>query len=259
MQVSDPEHSASNENRSDAYGSDLAYIHDVGFGDHARFAADYFVEQLRMSGHSCGKVVDLGCGSGILAKTMSDHGYEVLGIDLSSSLLAIARERVPKAEFRLASCFDSDLPACIGVSAIGECFNYLFDDSNSPESFRAVLHRAYAALLPSGLLLFDVAEPGRNAGLANRQVHRTGADWAVLVDSVEDREQMTLTRSIHTFRQIGEHYRRGFEQHILRLMPRAEVASMLKEIGFQVKLLDRYGEQPFPVGVVGILAQKAQA
>jgi len=47
-----------------AYDEDLAYVHDVGFGDFARSVAPGVLEILRRSGITGGLVVDLGCGSG---------------------------------------------------------------------------------------------------------------------------------------------------------------------------------------------------
>src|SRR5262245_7905127 len=70
------------------YGDDLAYIHDAGFGELARNAAPFLVEALRRRGICDGLVIDLGCGSGLLARGLSEAGYDVLGIDISSAMIA---------------------------------------------------------------------------------------------------------------------------------------------------------------------------
>ena len=46
-----------------------------------------------------GKVLDAGCGHGIHSKYFCDKGVEIVGVDVSESLLRIARENAPKAEF----------------------------------------------------------------------------------------------------------------------------------------------------------------
>ena len=56
-----------------AYREDLAYIHDVGHGGLARIAAQRLMEELRSAGFHKGTVVDLGCGSGILAHKFENH------------------------------------------------------------------------------------------------------------------------------------------------------------------------------------------
>jgi 2-polyprenyl-3-methyl-5-hydroxy-6-metoxy-1,4-benzoquinol methylase len=49
---------------------------------------------------SCKRIVDLGCGVGILAKMLHRKGYNnYLGIDFSPMVLAKARKRVPKYNF----------------------------------------------------------------------------------------------------------------------------------------------------------------
>jgi SAM-dependent methyltransferase len=109
------------------YSPDLAFIHDTGHGDCARHAAAMVLDLLRVRGTSSGLIVDVGCGSGIAAEIWGRAGYEVLGIDLSPAMIDLARRRAPRAEFRVGSFLDADIPPCAAVTAIGECFSFLFD------------------------------------------------------------------------------------------------------------------------------------
>jgi 2-polyprenyl-3-methyl-5-hydroxy-6-metoxy-1,4-benzoquinol methylase len=70
-------------NRRNIYEADLAYIHDTGFGEFARNSAPYLLNLFRRNGITEGRVVDLGCGSGIWARELTDSGYQVVGVDLS--------------------------------------------------------------------------------------------------------------------------------------------------------------------------------
>jgi SAM-dependent methyltransferase len=241
----------------DAYRTDLAYIHDAGFGSFARGAAALLLEELPRHGFDRGLVVDLGCGSGILTEKLSACGFDLLGIDISPALIALARHRVPAAVFRVESLLTAQLPRCAAVAAVGECINYLFDERHSVDGVRQVFTRAFDALVPGGLLLFDVAEPGRVPGGA-QQAWTEGDDWAVLVASEEDRQQGFVTRHITSFRKVGELYRRDHEVHRLRLLARDQVVSWLREIGFQVELFGAYGPVAFPPGLVGFLARKPE-
>jgi SAM-dependent methyltransferase len=201
-------------------------------------------------------VIDLGCGGGILARALADEGYDVLGVDLSPAMIALARERVPGGTFRVESLLTTELPRCIAVASVGECFNYLFDRGNSLIALQKLLGRIYGALEPGGLLLFDVAGPGRAPGKGPRRSHAEGEDWAVLVTIEEDRQPILLTRRITSFRRIGELYRRDQEIHRQRLIPRSELTARLRKIGFRVRILHGYGTTLFPPGVVGFLAHK---
>jgi 2-polyprenyl-3-methyl-5-hydroxy-6-metoxy-1,4-benzoquinol methylase len=70
-----------------------------------------------------GLVVDLGCGSGIVSRAVAEAGYEVLGIDISPAMIALAKAHVPGGAFRVASVIATDIPPCIAVAAVGEVFN----------------------------------------------------------------------------------------------------------------------------------------
>ncbi len=240
-----------------AYHEDLAYIHDAGFGGVARAAAPLLLHELQYQGLDRGLVIDLGCGSGILAEQLAAGGFDVLGIDLSAAFIALARERVPKGRFRVESLLAAELPRCVAVAAVGECLNYLFDEHHSLAAIRQVLGRAFEALAPGGLLVLDVAESGRVPGGTSR-TYTEGDGWAVLVTAEEDQRQGLLTRHITSFRQVGELYRRDQEVHRLRLLSRSQVVSWLQEIGFQVQTLDAYGPVPFAPGHVGFLARKPE-
>src|SRR5919199_1224999 len=242
---------------SDAYREDLAYIHHLGFGHLANNAAEVLLNALRNSGIDKGTVVDLCCGSGLLAGKLTAAGYEVLGIDISEALLDIAKEYAPSAHFRQESIWKSELPPCVAVAAIGECFNYLFDEDNTDQALYELLGRIHTVLDPGGLLLFDVAELGRVPGSSGLQhAHTEGEDWAVLMSAEEDRTNRLLTRRITTFRKVGELYRRDQEIHRLRLVTRSELLEQLGGLGFKVYILDSYEQLQFPPGHTGFLAHK---
>jgi SAM-dependent methyltransferase len=240
-----------------AYGEDLAYIHDAGHGDFARRAAPGVLAMLRAAGIDSGLVVDLGCGSGIWAEALCAAGYEVLGIDISEAMVALARRRAPRAEFRAGSFLDADLPPCAAVTALGECFSYLFDAGNTGKGLLGLFRRIHRALAPGGLLIFDVVAPGRVPGPGPLRIFREGEDWAVLVTAEEDSRRKVLTRHITSFRKVGELYRRDAEVHRQRVCDRAELAAQLRGLGFRVRPLAGYGEMRFPPWQIGFLARKA--
>lgn len=247
---------ASGFRMKDAYRKDLAYIHDAGHGDFARRAAPALLRLFRQQRLRRGLVIDLGCGSGIWAQALCEAGYEVLGIDLSEAMIALSRKRVPDGQFRQESHFKAVLPPCIAVTALGECFNYLFDRHHANRKLAKLFRRIYDALSPGGLLVFDAAGPGRVRGFGPQRSYREGDDWAVLVTAREDREQRLLTRRITSFRRIGKLYRREEEIHRLRLLAPAELARQLRTIGFRVRILSGYGSLRFAPGHAGFLARK---
>ncbi len=178
------------------YEEDLAYVHDAGFVAVAEAGAAALVELLDRRGRACGLVVELGCGSGVSSRLLTDAGYDVLGIDSSPAMIELARRRAPGATFQVGSFLDAELPACDAVTAFGEVLNYLFDERSSERRLGALFGRVHEALRPGGVFVLDVAGPGRGADRG----WTAGDDWAVLDETEEDETSGLLTRRITTFR-----------------------------------------------------------
>jgi SAM-dependent methyltransferase len=225
----------------DGYQADLAYTHDAGHLHFATAAAPGLLAILRGNGVTSGLVVDLGCGSGLWAGILTDAGYDVLGVDYSAAMIAMAKKRAPRATFRRGSYLDVPLPPCDAVTSVGECFNYLFDrDDDAP--LERLFRRVYEALRPGGVFVFDILEPRQLPAGQTLKRYRTGDDWAVLVEVEEDRERRQLTRRITTFRRTGRLYRRSEEVHRLQLYQGRDLAAVLRSIGFRVRLRQGYGD-----------------
>jgi SAM-dependent methyltransferase len=241
-----------------AYKEDLAYVHDVGFAGFANQSAPGLLNILRDKKITKGLVVDLGCGSGIWAKALTDAGFEAFGVDISASMIELARQKAPQARFQKASLFKVKLPPCAAVTSISEGLNYLFDEHGKAKR-QALFARIYEALQPGGLFIFDVLGLGSLTGTNPQRTYVEGKDWAVLVEKEEDSGKNQFTRRITTFRKIGKLWRRSDETHSIYLYKPAELAAELRQVGFQVKIIRAYGEMKFRKGLFGIIATKPGA
>ena len=235
------------------YNQDLAYIHDIGFSDYALKSAAGILEILERYHIREGLIVDLGCGSGLSAQELTKSNYRVFGVDLSQSLIEIARRRVPDAEFQVGSLFQVNIPVCNALISIGECMNYLFDSQNNHQTLTQLFHRIYNALTPGGVLIFDIAEPGQVTTITKGFTE--GEDWVVLVEKQENPLNI-LTRRIITFRKVGENYRRDDELHQLQLYSATEIAKKLRQVGFQIQIMRHYGQFNLPPAHVAFVAHK---
>lgn len=236
------------------YGDDLAFIHDAGFGGFASAAAPGILAILRQHGIRTGRVVDLGCGSGIWARALLEAGYDVHGVDSSAAMIALARRRAPGGTFRTGSLWSAPVPACDAVTAIGESLNYRAREGNGRAIRDRLFRRIRGALRPGGLFVFDLVEKGGMTGSTPRAGGRMGRDWAVLVRSTEKGDR--LRRDITSFRKSGQNYRRRDEIHELQLYDRVALAAQLRRAGFTVRAPRGYGEMTLPPHHVVLVARK---
>lgn len=50
-----------------------------------------------------GRVLDVGCAGGWKSRYLIDHGFQVVGFDISERFIEIAQQAVPEAEFHVAT------------------------------------------------------------------------------------------------------------------------------------------------------------
>jgi ubiquinone/menaquinone biosynthesis C-methylase UbiE len=87
--------------------------------------SQYFFEYLKphiKKDNSNAKVLDVGCGAGVIAKKLFSLGFDVYGVDFSDEVIKIAEEEVPGANFQVADICNLpfadetfDVVACLGV------------------------------------------------------------------------------------------------------------------------------------------------
>jgi SAM-dependent methyltransferase len=241
------------------YGDDLAYIHHRGFTQALRNAAPHLLDILRQRGILSGRVVDLGCGSGVWARALTGAGYDVTGVDASLAMLRIARREAPKASFKHTSLFRAAIPPCAAVTALGECLNYDTgkDGASTRQRFvEELLRRIFRQVSPSGLFIFDVHAWTTAPAMRRRKVLRAGKDWLISHEARINGLGTRLMRTITVSRRVGMISRQGTEVHVLHLYDPLRLAAMMERTGFQVQIVDRYGDVPLLPGRVGFVAQK---
>ena len=245
------------------YGRDLAYIHHAGFSEFAGSAAPGLLEILWKHGVRDGLVVEIGCGSGILARELTRAGFDVLGFDASPAMIALAREhwgagaspavpppprrpagqgpavrpagrRPPIARFEVGAFDSIAIPPCNAIVAMGEVLNY--------GTFDGV--RKLVANAETNMLVFDIAERGAYPPYDEHRVE--GDDWSVI--AIKESDGTHLTRRVLTFRADGDTMRRTEEVHSLELYDRDAMKALLREHGFRVHVRRSYGTRRLPKG-----------
>jgi SAM-dependent methyltransferase len=233
------------------YKSDLAYIHDVAFSDFAEAVAPEIMRTLRRAGIGGGRIVEFGCGSGILAALLHRSGYDVTAFDISPAMIRLARKKTPGVRFQVASLRSVRIPSCDAVVGIGEVVTYV---SGGRDALRRFFSRAYSALQPGGLLIFDFLESASRRTYPTKTL--TGSDWTLAVSATFNQSRRVLTRRMTIARQARRGVRRSRETHHVRVFDRRTIQHLLKQCGFAVAMRRSYGRYRLLPGDVAVVAHR---
>ena len=151
------------------------------------------------------RILDVGCGGGLLSEAMAVQNAQVTGIDLSEKLIDIAQlhllESGVKAEYRVIAVEDLALQQAGHFDAI-TCMEML---EHVPDP-HAILQACFDLLKPGGRLLLST-------------LNRTPAAFALAIVGAEYIAQL-LPKGTHDYRSF--------------IKP-SEMASSLRAIGFELK------------------------
>ena len=104
----------------------LAKVHHEGFGFHADACAPGILAHLAPIRERDGLVLEVGCGSGLLTKHLTDAGHRVIATDASPAMLDIARTYAPDAvEHRVVALPDDPLPEADAIVSTGHALSYI--------------------------------------------------------------------------------------------------------------------------------------
>lgn len=133
----------------------VAWARKPGHDSYWLFHRDQFLELVPPPGR---RTLDLGCGEGRLSRDLTAIGHDVVGVDLSPTMLAAAKEADPDLETRLADA--AQLPFEDGSFDLVVAFMSL-QDMDDPD---AAIGEAARVLETGGRLCLAVVHPLASAG-----------------------------------------------------------------------------------------------
>ncbi|MEU5754384.1 class I SAM-dependent methyltransferase [Streptomyces sp. NPDC047829] len=107
------------------------------------------------------RVLDIGCGTGVLALLLAGRGVEVVGVDPAGASVDVARRKPGGDRVRWIEGDATSLPA-LRVDLATMTAN-ASQEITDPGAWHATLRGAYEALRPGGRLVFETRDPARRA------------------------------------------------------------------------------------------------
>lgn len=174
-----------------------AHYYDIGEGDR-RPHLEFYASLLRPGDRS---VLEIGCGTGVVAAALAERiraaglAPRVVGLDLSSAMLQVARARHPSLEWVHA---DMRRPGVSGRFDLLVCcfntFQFMLEDADLAQAFAS----ARQHVEPEGRLAFDIYQPNlpylrvaRRDSLARSLVHE-GRTLQIREDARYDEHRRVL-------------------------------------------------------------------
>ena len=186
-------------------------------------------------------LLDLCCGTGLLAQELTARGYRVVGVDASAAMLALARERLGP-EVALSRMTLPDL-AVEGVFDAAVCtldgFTYL-----DPDDLRLTLAAVAHRLRPDGWLVFDLhTDAMMDFTISNPVVAGESGGNSFVITSTVDAAARTCDTTIElTQARDGAPFS---ERHRQYFHADAEVRAALHDAGLAVTAVgEEYTHEP---------------
>nr|WP_062330592.1 class I SAM-dependent methyltransferase [Herbidospora sakaeratensis] len=193
-------------------------------------------------------VLDVGCGTGVLALLLAARGLTVTGIDPARASVDVARGKPGAERVRWLDGDAGDLPPMRVdlVTMTGNAAQAIVD----PHDWHTTLRGAYAALSPGGRFVFETRDPARRvwddwAGWSRATTRRvTDLPGVGRVETWAELTGVSLPfvsfRGVHVFAD-GEVL---VSESTLRFRERAEVERDLREHGLVVDEVREAPDRP---------------
>jgi len=186
----------------------IAQWYDDWVGGAANDSLDndpYFPPLVELVGEVAGlRICDLACGQGRIARALAKWGAQVVGVDISGELLAIA-ERYASADAPVEYRHDSahSLGSCQDAEFDGVIANMAMMDI---PDLAATVRSTFRVLRPGGWFAFSTFHPCFNTPRSAELVDETGR-WHRTVTGYFTEGHWTSDQRVGTARTVGAYHR----------------------------------------------------
>lgn len=217
----------------DAYTS-FAEVYDM-FMDNVPYEewSRYLTELLKEYRIEEGVVCELGCGTGKLTRLLADAGYDMIGVDMSEDMLAIASMENPQQILYLCQDMrELELYGTVAaVVSVCDSMNYLLEEDDLLEVFQ----RVNEYLEPGGVFLFDLNTIYKyETLLGETTICENRPEGSFIWENYYDAEEQINEYDLTLFIQEKENLYRKFEEtHYQRGYSMEKIRTLLEEAGME--------------------------
>ena len=209
----------------------FAQVYDL-FMDNVPYEewSNYIVSVLKEYGIHSGVICDLGCGTGKMTRLLAKAGYDMIGVDLSEDMLAIASGQ--NEEGILYLCQDMCELELYGTAkamvSVCDSINYLLEEDEIVWTLQSV--NRY--LEPGGIFIFDFNTVYKyETVLGDTTICENREEGSFIWENYYDKEEQINEYDLTLFIKEGELFRKFEETHYQRCYSLDEVKEAAKEAG----------------------------
>lgn len=212
---------------------------DVNYGAWA----DYLETLFARGGRNVHTVLDLACGTGTMTWLLAQRGYELIGVDFSPEMLAVAAEKTAEVpgEEPIFLCQPMEELDLYGTVDACVCLLDSVNHVTDPERLQETFHRVWLFLEPGGMFVFDVHTPEHLESLDGEMFLDETEDAFCVWRTDYDPDQKICTYAMDVFQREGSLWRRGEEVHEEYAYTMEELEDSLRRVGFVD--IQQYGER----------------
>ena len=178
-------------------------------------------------------ILDLGCGTGKMARRLAKKGYEVTAVDNSMDMLEVAAsEEDDGILYVLQDMISLELPKKVdAVVSICDCMNYILE----MDDLREVFTRVKRFLKEDGVFMFDMNSHYKYKEiLACNTFAEDREDASFIWDNFYDEEDRINEYQLSLFIQNEQGtYNKYEELHLQKAYEEEEIKKLLFEAGFK--------------------------
>jgi SAM-dependent methyltransferase len=140
------------------YDGKMAAIFDAMYQTFINYNEEYDFYNKLIQENNCNTILEIGSGTGNLAKRFREKNQEYTGLDYSLSMIAIAQERNKNSIFIQGDMRDFELATPVDAIIItGRSTSYLISNNDVNNTFDSL----YKNLNPQGIIIFDFIDANR--------------------------------------------------------------------------------------------------